>query len=126
MLDHALKQSLLLKMLEWKIECDRDWHWRPGPLGKGLKKALDPETYNELAATYASGGIGELWEAFFRTTTLFRKTAIKVGERLGYTYLHELDNRVTVYLETVRQLDHTATREDLAHLLIERYQALGK
>ena len=122
----GLKQDLLLRMLEWWIEIGRDWSWRPGLLGKGLKKVLDPDTYAELAAIYVGGGISELWEALFRTTALFRKTAIKVGEKLGYAYLHDLDKRVMVYLETVRQLDHTATREDLAQLLTERYQALQK
>jgi aminoglycoside 6-adenylyltransferase len=125
MLD-GLKQSLLLKMLEWWIEIGRDWSWRPGLLGKGLRKVLDRDTYAELAATYVGGEISDLWEALFRTTALFRKTAIKVGEGLGYTYLHDLDKRVTIYLETVRRLDHTATREDLAHLLTERYQARRK
>jgi aminoglycoside 6-adenylyltransferase len=123
MLD-GLEQDLLLKMLEWWIEIGRDWSWRPGVLGKGLKKVLDAETYDELANTYAGGEISDLWEALFRTTALFRNTALKVAAGLGYTYPHDLDKRVTVYLETVRQLDRAATREDLAHLLRERYQAL--
>jgi aminoglycoside 6-adenylyltransferase len=121
MLD-GLRQSLLLKMLEWWVEIGRDWSWRPGLLGKGLKKVLDPETYDELAATYANGQIGELWVAFFRTTALFRKTAMKVGVALGHEYPHDLDERVTIYLETVRRLDSTATRDDLAHLLTQRYR----
>jgi len=119
MLD-GLKQDLLLKMLEWWIEIGREWSWRPGLLGKGLKRILDPETYDELVATCVGGGIGALWEALFRTTALFRKTAIRVGKGLGYAYLHDLDQRVSVYLETVRQLDHTGTAEDLAHVLKER------
>jgi len=121
----GLKQSLLLKMLEWSIEIDRDWSWRPGLLGKGLKKVLDPETYDELAATYAGGEIGNLWEAFFRTTALFRKTALKVAAGLGYTYLDDPDKRVTVYLEMVQQLPHTASRDDLANLLRGRYGTSG-
>ena len=123
MLD-GLKQSLLLKMLEWSIEIDKGWSWRPGLLGKGLKKVLDPGTYDDLVNTYAGGKIGELWEALFRTTALFRKTALRVAAGLGYSYPRDLDTRVTVYLETVQQPDRTATREDLAHLLTQRYQAL--
>ena len=122
MLD-GLRQSLLLKMLEWWIEIGREWTWRPGPRGKSLKKVLDAETYDELAATYSAGDIDGIWEAFFRTTALFRKVAIKVGDSLGYEYLYDLDERVTIYLETVRQLDPAASRDDLALLLAERYGA---
>lgn len=118
-------QQELLTMVEWWIEIGRDWRWRPGVLGKGLKKVLDPETYQELAATHGGGEVGDVWEALFRTAALFRKTAIRVGESLGYEYPNDLDRRVTVYLETVRQLDRTATREDLARLLKEGYQALA-
>ncbi|UCC69529.1 MAG: aminoglycoside 6-adenylyltransferase, partial [Armatimonadota bacterium] len=119
-------QQELLTMVEWWIEIGRDWSWRPGVLGKGLKKVLDPETYQELVATHGGAEIGDVWGALFRTAAMFRKTAIKVGESLGYEYLHDLDRRVTVYLETVRQLDPTATREDLARLLNEQYRALGQ
>jgi len=122
MLD-GLRQNLLLKILEWWIEIGRDWTWRPGLRGRGLKRVLDADTHAELAATCVGGESSELWEALFRTTALFRKAAIKVGKELGYAYLPDLDKRVTVYLQTVRQLDGTATREDLSRLLTERYQA---
>ena len=112
----------LVKALEWSVEIDRGWNWRPGPVGKGLKKVLDSETYDELAATCAGGEIGVVWEAFFRMTALFRKTAMKVGEGLGYEYLHDLDRRVMIHLETVRHLSPTASREDLARSLKESYQ----
>jgi aminoglycoside 6-adenylyltransferase len=121
----GLKQHLLLKMIEWSIEMDREWSWRPGLLGKGLKKVLGPETYDELAATYVWGEIDDLWEALFRTAALFRRTAIRVGEGLGYEYLHELDRRVRIYLQTVRELPQTATRDDLADLLRDRYGTSG-
>jgi aminoglycoside 6-adenylyltransferase len=122
MLDAGLNQDLLRTMLEWSIEIDRDWTWRPGLLGKGLKKVLDPETYAELAATYVGGDIDDLWDSLFRTTALFRKTAMKVGEGLGYEYLHDLDRRVTIYLQAVRELDPGATStNELAGLLRDRY-----
>jgi len=124
MLDHHLKQSLLRPMLEWFIEADRDWEWKPGAYGRGLTGELDAETGRELAETYAGGDIGELWESLFRTTALFRKVAIRVAERLGYEYLYELDEKVTIYHRTVRSLDRqTASAGDLARLLRESYRA---
>ena len=110
MLDHHLKQNYLRPMLEWLVESDRDWRWKPGAYGRGLTGELDADTGRELA------------ESLSRTTALFRKVAIKVAERLGYQYLYELDDKVTIYHRTVRSLDwQTASADDLAGLLRESY-----
>ena len=121
-LDHGLIQGHLRTMLEWSIEIARGWNWRPGHYGRGIKKSLDSETYRELAELYAGGDIEELWGSLFRTAALFRKVAIKVGEALGYEYLHDLDRRVTIYHQTVKSLDRNATStEDLATALKGAY-----
>ena len=123
MLDHGLIQDGVRTMLEWSIEVDRGWNWRPGHYGKGIKKALDPGTYRELAEVYAGGDIEELWESFFRAAALFRKVAVRVGEALGYEYLHDLDRRVMIYHQTVRKLDRrAASPEELARLLKESFR----
>lgn len=123
MLEGYLIHLYLREMLEWSIEIERGWNWRPGHYGRDIKKALDPETYKELAGVYAGGDIEVLWESLFRTAALFRKVAIRVGEALGYEYLHDLDRRVTIYHETVRNLDRSATSTaDLARLLKESFR----
>ena len=123
MLEGDLIHLYLREMLEWTIEIERGWNWRPGHYGRDIKKALDPETYRELAEIYGGGDIEELWESLFRTTALFRKVAIRVGEALGYEYLHDLDRRVTIYHETVRKLDrNTTSTEDLAKALKDSYR----
>lgn len=122
LMHHGLIQDALRVMLEWSIEIQRGWNWRPGNYGKEIKKALDPATYRKLADCYAHGNIEEMWEAFLRTAALFGKVAIRVGEALGYEYLHDLDRRVTIYHRTVRKLDRNATsREDLARALKDSY-----
>jgi aminoglycoside 6-adenylyltransferase len=74
--------------------------------------------------TFAGVGMDELWESLFRTTALYRKAAITVGEALGYTYSYSLDERVTIFHQTLRAVDRqTATREELAKLLAARYNA---
>jgi aminoglycoside 6-adenylyltransferase len=123
----GLTEDLLRVMLEWSVEIETNWSWRPGLLGKGLKKVLAPEAYEELVGIDAAGDIDELWESLFRTAALFRKTAIKVGESLGYEYLHDLDRRVMIYHQTVRELDRCATdREDLARMLRDRYEGSSR
>ena len=104
-LDFSLKLQLLRRLLEWKIELDHDWSWPPGVAGRGLKKLLPAQTWSELASTYVGEDLDENWEALFKTTGLFRKIAIEVGDALGYGYPYDLDNRVTSYLQSIRHLE---------------------
>jgi len=122
MLDHVLKQDELRTMLEWSVEIERGWVWKPGAYGRGLTKVLDPDTSRELVATYVGGDTEELWESLFRTAALFRRVAIRVADSLGYGYPHGLDDRVMIYHRTLRTLDQRAAAEgDLARLLRDGY-----
>ena len=105
-LDVVMKHDLLLRMLEWRIEIERDWSWKPGPVGKGLKRELPPALWSALEATFVGPDIEENWRALFATTALFRQTATEVGAALGYTYPNALDRRVTAYLMAVRDRPH--------------------
>lgn len=104
-LDFSLKLQGLRRVLEWRIELDHHWSWKPGVLGRGLKKLLPSETWAELASTYVGQDLDENWEALFQTTSLFRSVAVEVGEALGYGYPYDLDQRVTAYLQSVRNLE---------------------
>jgi len=122
MLDYGLRHDRLRVMLEWAIEIERGWSWRPGIYGKGIEKELDAESRRELADSYAGADPADVWRALFCTAALFRKTAIKVAAALGYEYPHDLDRRVRAYLRTIERLDRrTVSREALAGLLSEAY-----
>ncbi len=111
-------------MLEWSVEIERDWAWKPGAYGKGIEKVLDAETRDELAGTYAGMDAAEIWKALFRTSGLFRRMAIKVAASLGYEYPHDLDRRVIIYLQAVEKLDRgTTCAGELARLLGEAYSS---
>src|SRR5262245_25777203 len=103
-LDVVMKHDLLRRMLEWRIEVDRHWSWKPGVVGRGLKRHLAPETWAELEATWVGAGSEENWTALFATTALFRRVAREVGSALGHAYPQELDRRITGYLEEVRDM----------------------
>jgi aminoglycoside 6-adenylyltransferase len=109
-LDVDIKFDLLRRMLEWYLELDHHWMLRPGIHGKGLKKLLAPEIWNELEATFVGPRSEENWEALFKTMALFRKIAVRVAEGLGYDYPAELDARVTNYLQKVQKLDKDAEK----------------
>jgi aminoglycoside 6-adenylyltransferase len=105
-LDYDMKHNYLRPMLEWRVERDHGWSVPTGALGKGLKKRLPPEIWSQLESTYVGAGIADNWEALFRTMALFRQVAIDVADDLGYTYPHDLDRRVTTYVQSLKELDH--------------------
>ena len=47
-----MKHLFLRQMLDWHMECEHNWSVAPGALGKGLKKWLRPELWEELESTY--------------------------------------------------------------------------
>ncbi|MGE5222106.1 MAG: aminoglycoside 6-adenylyltransferase [Omnitrophica WOR_2 bacterium] len=102
--DYDMKHKFLRQMLEWRVEIDRGWSIPVGFLGKGLKKRLPPEIWGQVERTYAGAGLADNWEALVNTMDLFRKVAAEVGERLGYAYPDELHQRVSAYVEQIRQM----------------------
>lgn len=109
-LDYAMKFKLLRIMLEWRLEIDHNWSVKTGAYGKGLQKWIDPEIWKELQGTYVGAGLEENREALFNTIALFRKISGEVGSGLGYAYPHDMERRVMVYLQRVRELDRRAER----------------
>ena len=107
-LDHFMKQEHLRPILEWRLEIDHQWSVKPNPYGRRLKKWLRPDLWAELESTYTGAGLEANWEAMFRTIALFRQVAIEVGDRLGYSYPHDLDRRTVAYLQKVKNLDRGA------------------
>lgn len=110
------------EVLEWSVAIEHGWNWKPGSTGRGLPDALDSETRRELIESYGGANIDDVWDSLLRTTALYRKTAVKVGEALGLSYLHDLDDRVTAFHQSLRNLDRqSGTREELAEMLRERW-----
>jgi aminoglycoside 6-adenylyltransferase len=92
-LDVDLTHSVLRRMLEWSIETDRDWNWKPGAYGRGIERELPAETNAELGAAIGS---------FERTMTLFRRIAREVGDSLGYSYPQHVDDAVSAYIDKLK------------------------
>ena len=103
-LDVVMRHELLLQLLEWRVEVDRQWAWKPGIVGRGLKAQLAPKTWSALEATWVGASLEENWDALFAMIDLFRRVALEVGSALGYGYSHEIDQRVSAYLQAVRHL----------------------
>ncbi len=104
MLDQDLKLETMRRMLEWRIELDHHWSVKPGIHGRGLKQLLPPDIWSEFAKTYVSLDVEEIWAALDRVIALFRQVAPDVGHALGYTYLQQVDDQVSAYLEAIREM----------------------
>ena len=104
LLDAEAKFLALRRLLEWRLEIDRDWSLRPGAYGRGLEELVPPDTWAELRRTYVGTEIEDNWVALFGTAALFRRVATEVGDALGFSYPRHVDERVTEHLERVRQL----------------------
>ena len=111
-LDYDMKHIYLRQLLEWRVEIDHDWSVPIGSLGKGLKKYLPPELWSELEKCYAGAQPEDNWTALKNTLALFRRVGVEVGAHLGYAYPHELDQRVSAYVENFRRLGPEALSEE--------------
>lgn len=103
-LDYDMKHIYLRQMLEWRVEVEENWSVPVGNLGKGLKKHLPPEIWTALEQTYAGSRIADNWKALANTMALFRQIAVEVGDHLGYTYPHDLHQRVSTYVNQIKRL----------------------
>jgi aminoglycoside 6-adenylyltransferase len=93
-LDTDLTYGCLRTMLEWRIELDRDWNWKPGAAGRGIERALPTDLARELEAAH---------DSVERTVELFRRVAHEVGEALGYAYPQLADDTVSAYFEKLNR-----------------------
>jgi aminoglycoside 6-adenylyltransferase len=90
-LEIDLTHGVLRRMLEWLVETERDWRWKPGAYGRGLERELPADVAADLAAAEGS---------FERTTALFRRVAHDVGAALGYEYPQHADDAVSAYVRS--------------------------
>lgn len=92
-LEIDLTHTVLRRMLEWLVETERDWQWKPGAYGRGLERELAADVAADLAAAEGS---------FERTVQLFRRVAHDVGDALGYPYPQYADDAVSAYVLKTR------------------------
>jgi aminoglycoside 6-adenylyltransferase len=104
-LDSDMKHLYLRQVLEWRMAMDHRWSVPTGALGKGLKKRLPPDIWTALEQTYVGARIADNWEALAHTMALFRQVALEVGEQLGYAYPDDLHQRVSAYVQQIKQLE---------------------
>jgi aminoglycoside 6-adenylyltransferase len=97
-LDYDMRHVYLQPMIDWWIEVDHGWQWKPGNLGKGIQDVLPPQIWAEVRSTYVGPETDDNWRAMFAMMALFGRLARAVGDSLGYEYPQQLEDRVTEYV----------------------------
>lgn len=108
MLNFVIRKQLE-SMLSWKAGILTDFSVSAGKSGKYLYRYLSGQEWQEYLATYCSAKGEECWESVMTMCALFERTAVFVGEKLGYSYNAEEGKNCRAYLEHVRRLPKDAT-----------------
>jgi aminoglycoside 6-adenylyltransferase len=103
-LDFDMKHIYLRPFLEWRAAMESNWSLPIGSLSKGLKRQLPSDIWSQFEGCYAGAVLLENWQALANTMALFRRVAIEVGAHLGYAYPHDLDQRVSAYMEEIKRM----------------------
>lgn len=107
MLNFCVRKQLE-KMLSWKIGSETDFSVSVGKSAKYMHRWLTKEEWQDYLSTYPSGAVEDCWNAVMRMCDLFEKTALYVGEKLGYDYNNKEGSNCRSFLEHVRTLPKDA------------------
>lgn len=103
---HVRKQ--LETVLAWKIGILTEFGVSIGKSGKYMHRWLSEAEWQSYLSTYFRTDVEEAWEAVMEMCTLFERTALFVGEALGYQYNEQEGTNCRSYLEHVRALPKDA------------------
>jgi len=92
------------EMLSWHIAMNNDWSINVGKCGKWFKRYLPEELYKEFTELYPTTAYEEMWVSLFKVGEFIRKIGTEVGEKLGYNYPIEDDERVTEFLKMIKEM----------------------
>ena len=100
---HAEVYEELHLMIDWAVGAQNGFAIAPGKLGKYYKNYLSSEDMALYRGIYSDAEYGHIWDSVFIAAELFRKMALTVAQRLGYTYCVQDDRNLTAYLAGMRE-----------------------
>lgn len=92
------------EMLSWHLAMNNNWSINVGKCGKWFKRYLPEELYKEFTELYPTTVYEEMWVSLFKAGKFIRKIGTEVGEKLGYKYPIEDDERVTEFLKMIKKM----------------------
>lgn len=100
----------LQKVLSWKIGTETDFAVSVGKSGKYMYRYLPEAEWKRYLSTYCGAEVEACWNAVFCMCDLFEKTAVFVGEKLGYDYNDLEEDNCRNFLQHVRKLPGDAEK----------------
>jgi len=99
-LDSYMKSRCMLRMMEWHTRAAKGWTYDTWHNGRFLEEWADPYALKGLRETFAHYDEADIKRGLLATMDLFRKIAMKIAEKLGYSYPIALDKQVTEWTRT--------------------------
>jgi aminoglycoside 6-adenylyltransferase len=100
--DWWIKDSLMLKMLEWNKQVKHHWAYDTKYAGKGIKNWLDEKHWKILSNTFVGTGIEENWNVLLSMMCLFREVASETAQLLNFTHHQETGENMTQFIKDLR------------------------
>ena len=102
---HFIIAEELNCMVSWYIGTQYNFSVATGKMGKYFKKYLSPDLYEQYKCIYSNSDYKNIRTSIFSACELFRLTAKKVGEALGYPYHVQDDEGIMTYLRSMMEED---------------------
>lgn len=100
---HTLVRPMLEQMLQWQVGTQTDFRVSCGKLGKYLKNYLPKEQYDLYLETLPDGDFSHFWTAIEKACILFRQTAEKTAEALGFVFPEKEEKGFRQYADMVKE-----------------------
>lgn len=108
MSEREMRFSYLQPIIEWYIASENNWQVTTNKYGRLFKRFLTPDMWAKVEQTFSDGSIDNNWKALFATNELVRELGLALANRLQYIYPMVLDQKMTRYLQVVRDLKKDA------------------
>jgi aminoglycoside 6-adenylyltransferase len=101
-LDHYM-MPMLVKLLNWRIGLEHDFHVSTGHYSKYLKRFLSEEEMHRFRELHAGGRNEEIWTKLEDMMDYFEELALCVGKYFNYTCNIEETVRIKQYIRKMKE-----------------------
>lgn len=90
-------RPMFMRMLEWKIGAENNFHVSFGKAGRFMRKYVTEEFYENILATYSNAGINDNWRSLIIMSELFTEISNEVAAKLNFSVNKEEETNTAVY-----------------------------
>jgi aminoglycoside 6-adenylyltransferase len=105
-LDTDIRLEKLHPLLRWHVGVRHGWSTDTGTLDRWMHRYADSEIWSRYLTTFAVGTIDDTWKAMFNALELVRDLGQEIGDALGFNYPASTDERVSAYIQGLRDGSH--------------------